>query len=94
MLPCTGSTQRSDSMHGGFNVPNMSGTLTSRNSSMNSVGSGGIQQPTGNVPGGRYASNNIPVALSQVCLLRLCSYIILMHTGQISCASNSVPYIS
>lgn len=52
-------------MHG-FNVPNMSGTLTSRNSSMNSVASGGIQQPTGNVPGGRFASNNIPVALSQI----------------------------
>ncbi|CAO2838669.1 unnamed protein product [Amaranthus hypochondriacus] len=53
-------------MHGGFNVPNMSGTLTSRNSSMNNVGSGGVQQPTGNVPGGRFASNNIPVALSQM----------------------------
>ncbi|XP_021729041.1 probable NOT transcription complex subunit VIP2 isoform X3 [Chenopodium quinoa] len=53
-------------MHGGFNVPNMSGTLSSRNSSMNSVASGGVQQPTGNVPGGRFASNNIPVALSQM----------------------------
>ncbi|XP_021840262.1 probable NOT transcription complex subunit VIP2 isoform X3 [Spinacia oleracea] len=53
-------------MHGGFNVPNMSGSLTSRNSSMNNVASGGVQQPTGNIPGGRFASNNIPIALSQM----------------------------
>lgn len=57
-------------MHGGFNVPNMSGSLTSRNSSMNNVASGGVQQPTGNIPGGRFASNNIPIALSQVCCFR------------------------
>ncbi|KAH9624393.1 hypothetical protein KSS87_017948 [Heliosperma pusillum] len=50
-------------MHGGFNVPN---TLASRNSTMNSVASGGVQQNTGNIPGGRFTSNNIPVALSQM----------------------------
>ncbi|KAK9672493.1 hypothetical protein RND81_12G103900 [Saponaria officinalis] len=50
-------------MHGGFNVPN---TLSSRNSSMNSVASGGVQQTMGNMAGGRFTSNNIPVALSQM----------------------------
>ncbi|KAL9237401.1 hypothetical protein vseg_011954 [Gypsophila vaccaria] len=50
-------------MHGGFNVPN---TLASRNSTMNSVASGGVQQTTGSIPGGRFASNNIPAALSQM----------------------------
>ncbi|KAJ8452709.1 hypothetical protein Cgig2_005045 [Carnegiea gigantea] len=53
-------------MHNGFNIPNMSGTLSSRNSSMNTVASGGIQQSAGSVLGGRFASNNIPVALSQI----------------------------
>ncbi|KAF8010671.1 hypothetical protein BT93_J1350 [Corymbia citriodora subsp. variegata] len=53
-------------MHGGFNVPNMSGTIPSRSSTINNLQSGGVQQPAGNLSGGRFASNNLPVALSQL----------------------------
>jgi CCR4-NOT transcription complex subunit 2 len=44
----------------------MQGTLTSRNSSMNSIPSAGVQQPNGSFSSGRFASNNLPVNLSQV----------------------------
>ena len=55
-------------IHGSFNIQNMSGALASRNSTINNVPSGGVQQPTGTLSSGRYAaSNNLPVALSQVC---------------------------
>ncbi|XP_027347411.1 probable NOT transcription complex subunit VIP2 isoform X3 [Abrus precatorius] len=62
----TGAIQGLHNIHGSFNVPNMPGTLTSRNSTINSVPSGGVQQPTGSLSSGRFASNNIPVALSQL----------------------------
>lgn len=61
-----GSIQGLHNIHGSFNVPNMPGTLASRNSTINSVPSGAVQQPTGNLSTGRYASNSLPVALSQV----------------------------
>jgi len=45
----------------------MPSSLTSRNSTLNSVPTGGgVQQPSANLSGGRFASNNLPVALSQV----------------------------
>lgn len=53
-------------IHGSFNMPNMPGSLTSRNTTMNGAPSGGVQQPTGSLSNGRYTSNNIPVALSQI----------------------------
>ncbi|GAB2287511.1 Probable NOT transcription complex subunit vip2 [Dionaea muscipula] len=62
----TGTIQGLHSMHGSFNVPNMPSTLSSRNSSINSVPSSPVQQPTGNLPSGRFASTNLPVALSQI----------------------------
>ncbi|KAI4334469.1 hypothetical protein L6164_019160 [Bauhinia variegata] len=62
----TGSIQGLHNIHGNFNVPNMPGALTSRNSTLNSVPSGGVQQPTGNLSSGRFSSNNLPVALSQL----------------------------
>ncbi|KAK6926900.1 NOT2/NOT3/NOT5, C-terminal, partial [Dillenia turbinata] len=62
----TGTIQGLHNIHGSFNVPNMPGTLTSRNTTLNSVPSGGVQQPTGSLSGGRFTSNNIPVALSQI----------------------------
>ncbi|XP_012572755.1 probable NOT transcription complex subunit VIP2 isoform X2 [Cicer arietinum] len=52
-------------IHGGFNVPNMTGTHTPRNSMINNVPPGGVHQQIGSFPGGRFASNNFPVALSQ-----------------------------
>lgn len=44
----------------------MQGTLASRNSTINNMPTGGVQQPTGSLSSGRFASNNLPVALSQV----------------------------
>ncbi|KAL7207669.1 hypothetical protein ACSBR1_029590 [Camellia fascicularis] len=44
----------------------MPGTLASRNSTINNVPSSGVQQPTGSLSSGRFASNNLPVALSQI----------------------------
>lgn len=62
----TGTIQGLHNIHGSFNVPNMQGTLASRNSTMNSVPSSGVQQPTGGLSSGRYTSNNLPIALSQI----------------------------
>ncbi|KAF8396677.1 hypothetical protein HHK36_018302 [Tetracentron sinense] len=62
----TGTLQGMHNIHGSFNVPNMSGTLTPRNSTINGVPSSGVQQPTGSLSSGRFASNNLPVALSQM----------------------------
>lgn len=66
-----GTIQGLHNIHGSFNVPNMPGTLTSRNSAINNVPSGGVQQPTGSLSSGRFASNNLPVALSQVLVLSM-----------------------
>ncbi|KAG4132080.1 hypothetical protein ERO13_D08G010100v2 [Gossypium hirsutum] len=62
----TGSIQGLHNIHGSFNVPNLPGTLASRNSTLSNVPTGGVQQPTGSLSGGRFASNNLPVALSQL----------------------------
>ncbi|GKV08204.1 hypothetical protein SLEP1_g19868 [Rubroshorea leprosula] len=62
----TGTIQGLHNIHGSFNVANIPGTLSSRNSTMNNVPSGGVQQPTGSLSTGRFASNNLPVALSQL----------------------------
>ncbi|XP_021277990.1 probable NOT transcription complex subunit VIP2 isoform X5 [Herrania umbratica] len=62
----TGTIQGLHNIHGSFNVPNIPGTLTSRNSTLNNVPSGGVQQPAGSLSGGRFTSNNLPVALSQL----------------------------
>ncbi|KAI4322189.1 hypothetical protein L6164_021906 [Bauhinia variegata] len=62
----TGAIQGLHNIHGSFNVPNMPGALTSRNSTINSVPSGGVQQPTGSLSSGRFVSNNLPVAISQL----------------------------
>ncbi|KAG6605495.1 probable NOT transcription complex subunit VIP2 isoform X4 [Cucurbita pepo subsp. pepo] len=62
----SGTIQGLHNIHGNFNLQNMSGALTSRNSTINNVPSGGVQQPTGTISSGRFASNNLPVALSQL----------------------------
>ncbi|XP_078443381.1 putative NOT transcription complex subunit VIP2 isoform X2 [Wolffia australiana] len=53
-------------MQGGINVPNMPGSLGSRNSAMGLAVSSGIQQQGGSIAGGRFASNNIPASISQI----------------------------
>nr|XP_007150270.1 hypothetical protein PHAVU_005G140000g [Phaseolus vulgaris]XP_007150272.1 hypothetical protein PHAVU_005G140000g [Phaseolus vulgaris]ESW22264.1 hypothetical protein PHAVU_005G140000g [Phaseolus vulgaris]ESW22266.1 hypothetical protein PHAVU_005G140000g [Phaseolus vulgaris] len=63
----SGSIQGLHNIHGSYNVPNMPSSLTSRNSTLNSVPSGGgVQQPSASLSSGRFASNNLPVALSQL----------------------------
>ncbi|XAR59032.1 hypothetical protein NMG60_11014649 [Bertholletia excelsa] len=62
----TGTIQGLHNIHGSFNVPNMPGTLASRNSTINNIPSSGVQQPTGSLSAGRFGSNNLPVALSQI----------------------------
>lgn len=52
-------------LSGNFNIPSMSGSLASRNLAMSGVPSSGVQQPGGS-SGGRFASNNLPVTLSQI----------------------------
>lgn len=44
----------------------MQGSLGSRNSTINGVPSSGVQQQSGTLSSGRFASNNMPGALSQV----------------------------
>ncbi|KAF6154450.1 hypothetical protein GIB67_028342 [Kingdonia uniflora] len=61
-----GSMQVLHSMHGSFNVPSMQGNLTSRNTTMNGAPSSTLQQPAGSFSSGRFASNNIPIPLSQI----------------------------
>ncbi|KAL2968690.1 hypothetical protein AAZX31_15G041400 [Glycine max] len=67
LVLAAGSIQGLHNIHGNFNVPNMPSTLTSRNSTINSVPTGGgVQQPSASLSSGRFASNNLPVALSQL----------------------------
>ncbi|KAI3742470.1 hypothetical protein L1987_60153 [Smallanthus sonchifolius] len=62
----SGSVQGLHNLHGSFNVANMAGTLGSRNSTTANVPSSGLQQQSGNLSAGRFTSNNMPVALSQI----------------------------
>ncbi|KAG6510730.1 hypothetical protein ZIOFF_028764 [Zingiber officinale] len=53
-------------IHGSFNLPTVPGSLASRDVAMGVVPSGGVQQPGGSIPSGRFSSNNLLVALSQM----------------------------
>ncbi|XP_051113228.1 probable NOT transcription complex subunit VIP2 isoform X2 [Andrographis paniculata] len=53
-------------IHGSFNVPNMPSALGSRSTTINNIPSSGMQQAAANLSSGRFASNNVPVALSQI----------------------------
>lgn len=68
-----GGMQGLHNNYGSFNVPNMPGSLASRNAAaaaaMSGVPSGGVQQPGGGISSGRFGSNSIPVAMSQVILI-------------------------
>lgn len=65
-LQTSATIQGMHNMHGSYNIPNMPGTLASRNSTTGNIGPGGVQQPSGNLSTGRFTSSNLPVALSQV----------------------------
>ncbi|KAJ8563652.1 hypothetical protein K7X08_032104 [Anisodus acutangulus] len=62
----SGSIQGLHNIHGSFNIPNMHGTLGSRNTAINNVPSSGVQQSGNNLSGGRFSSNNLPASLSQI----------------------------
>ncbi|KAH6822001.1 NOT2 / NOT3 / NOT5 family [Perilla frutescens var. hirtella] len=62
----SGNIQGLHNLHGNFNVPNMPGALGSRSTTMNNIASSGLQQASGNLSTGRFASNNLPVGLSQI----------------------------
>jgi len=55
-------------IHGSFNLPNMPGSLAQRNAAMSGLPSSGVQQPGGSISG-RFTSNNLPVAMSQILML-------------------------
>ncbi|KAJ0917495.1 hypothetical protein HanRHA438_Chr05g0206581 [Helianthus annuus] len=57
------SVQGLHNLHGSFNV---AGTLGSRNPTTANVPSNGLQQQSGNLSAGRFTSNNMPAALSQI----------------------------
>ncbi|KAI4983480.1 hypothetical protein ZWY2020_023972 [Hordeum vulgare] len=48
-------------IHANYSLPNMPGSLAQRNAAMGGLPSSGVQQP-----GGRFNSNNLPVAMSQI----------------------------
>uniref|UniRef100_A0A0D9VLV4 J domain-containing protein n=1 Tax=Leersia perrieri TaxID=77586 RepID=A0A0D9VLV4_9ORYZ len=52
-------------IHGNFNLPNMPGSLAQRNAAMSALPPSGVQQHRGSMSG-RFASNNLPVAMSQI----------------------------
>ncbi|XP_020695529.2 probable NOT transcription complex subunit VIP2 isoform X2 [Dendrobium catenatum] len=52
-------------MQGNF-VPNIPGSVASRNSTMTAVPSSGLQQPGSSISSGRFSSNNLPIAMSQI----------------------------
>ncbi|KAG6521327.1 hypothetical protein ZIOFF_018442 [Zingiber officinale] len=54
-----GGLQGLHNIHGSFNLPNVPGSLTSREAAMGVVPSGGVQQPGGSIPSGRFSSNNL-----------------------------------
>ncbi|KAH6766210.1 NOT2 / NOT3 / NOT5 family [Perilla frutescens var. hirtella] len=62
----SGNIQGLHNLHGNFNVPNMPGALGSRSTTMNNIASSGLQQASGNLSTGRFASNNLAVGLSQI----------------------------
>lgn len=64
-----GGMQGLHNNYGAFNVQSMPGSLASRNAAaaaMGGVPSSGMQQPGGGISSGRFGSNNLPVAMSQV----------------------------
>lgn len=62
----SGGIQGLHGIHGSFNIPNMPGSLSSRNTAMGGTPSGGVQQLGGSISSGRFASNNLPSGISQL----------------------------
>lgn len=61
----SGSMQGLHNMHGNF-APNIPGSLASRNPAMTAVLSSGLQQPGSSITSGRFSSNNLQLAMTQI----------------------------
>lgn len=62
----SGSIQGLHNVHGNYSMPNMPTSISTCNSGFGGLPSGGVHQPSGSLSTGRFASNNLPVALSQL----------------------------
>ncbi|KAG6531607.1 hypothetical protein ZIOFF_005422 [Zingiber officinale] len=62
----SGALQGLHNIHGSYNLPNMPGSFASRNVTIGAAPLGSVQQPWGNISSGRFASNNILVASTQM----------------------------
>lgn len=60
----SGSIQGLHNVHGNYSMPNMPTSIST--SGFGGLPSGGVHQPSGSHSTGRFASNNLPVALSQL----------------------------
>ncbi|XP_047047804.1 probable NOT transcription complex subunit VIP2 isoform X2 [Lolium rigidum] len=67
-------------IHGNFNLPNMPGSLAQRNAAMSGLPSSGVQQTGGSISG-RFASNNLPGAMSQTMTVTISLHIPHAHSG-------------
>lgn len=61
-----GSIQGLHNVHGNYSMPNMPTSISTNNSGFGGLPSGGVHQPSGSLSTGRFASNNLPVAFSQL----------------------------
>ncbi|KAL2332089.1 hypothetical protein Fmac_019670 [Flemingia macrophylla] len=84
----SGSIQGLHNIHGSFNVPTMPNTLASRNSTINGVPTGAAQQPLASLSSGRFASNNLPVALTQLSQGSSHGHIGVNNSGGINVVGN------
>ncbi|KAJ6805773.1 putative NOT transcription complex subunit VIP2 isoform X2 [Iris pallida] len=62
----SGGMQGLHNIHQSFNVANMPGSLSRNAAALGGVPSSSVQQPGGGLSGGRFASNSLPVAMSQI----------------------------
>ncbi|KAJ6817325.1 putative NOT transcription complex subunit VIP2 isoform X2 [Iris pallida] len=62
----SGGMQGLHNIHQSFNVANMPGSLSRNAATLGSLPSSGMQQPGGSLSSGRFASNNLAVAMSQI----------------------------
>ncbi|XP_042434929.1 probable NOT transcription complex subunit VIP2 isoform X3 [Zingiber officinale] len=62
----SGALQGLHNIHGSYNLPNMPGSFASRNVTIGAAPLGSFQQPGGSISSGRFASNNILVASTQM----------------------------
>ncbi|XP_073317386.1 probable NOT transcription complex subunit VIP2 [Primulina huaijiensis] len=83
-----GNIQGLHNIHGNFNIPNLPGSLGSRNTVLNNIPPTGVQQAAGHLSNQRFASNNLPIALSQISHNSVHGHSGLPNRGGISVVGN------